>query len=68
MKWLWIPPDLMDKLSHPVRGAWIEIPPNYLQIRKYEASHPVRGAWIEILFFSRSWRLLTVAPREGCVD
>ncbi len=34
-------------MSHPVRGAWIEmvISPN----PKYNAeSHPVRGAWIEM--------------------
>ena len=35
-------------LSHPVRGAWIEMfvlspaTPDYM-------SHPVRGAWIEIV-------------------
>ena len=34
-------------LSHPVRGAWIEMPP--LEVGKAgRPSHPVRGAWIEI--------------------
>ena len=34
-------------LSHPVRGAWIEIPPLFLRDLALK-SHPVRGAWIEI--------------------
>ena len=36
-------------MSHPVRGAWIEIIPAW---RMFSApkSHPVRGAWIEIGF------------------
>ena len=35
-------------LSHPVRGAWIEIVLKALGFEKEEESHPVRGAWIEI--------------------
>ena len=35
-------------LSHPVRGAWIEIKSWACQQWK-ELSHPVRGAWIEIV-------------------
>ena len=35
--------------SHPVRGAWIEIPKTDLFCVWIE-SHPVRGAWIEILW------------------
>ena len=35
------------KLSHPVRGAWIEID-NYDLRKQVDKSHPVRGAWIEI--------------------
>ena len=35
-------------MSHPVRGAWIEIPFNIFMIKKKAESHPVRGAWIEI--------------------
>ena len=34
-------------LSHPVRGAWIEIYINDT-IDKKLLSHPVRGAWIEM--------------------
>ena len=34
-------------LSHPVRGAWIEIANTGL-MGAGGASHPVRGAWIEI--------------------
>ena len=35
-------------LSHPVRGAWIEIFLIFCRILG-NPSHPVRGAWIEIL-------------------
>ena len=35
------------KRSHPVRGAWIEMPQCYKWHFVLE-SHPVRGAWIEI--------------------
>ena len=34
-------------MSHPVRGAWIEILMESNELRALE-SHPVRGAWIEI--------------------
>ena len=35
-------------MSHPVRGAWIEI--RYASVSRHprKSSHPVRGAWIEI--------------------
>ena len=36
-------------LSHPVRGAWIEIK-NIIVLFSTIVSHPVRGAWIEIIF------------------
>ena len=54
-------------MSHPVRGAWIEM------IRKSRnrccsQSHPVRGAWIEMVFSSSLNLSIAVAPREGCVD
>ena len=35
-------------LSHPVRGAWIEILKVTGIFRMSGLSHPVRGAWIEI--------------------
>ena len=35
-------------LSHPVRGAWIEISGAAAAAREARQSHPVRGAWIEI--------------------
>ena len=35
-------------LSHPTRGAWIEIVVNLKAARKAAGSHPTRGAWIEI--------------------
>ena len=37
----------MDRLSHPSRGAWIEMPLWCEGAKKFE-SHPSRGAWIEI--------------------
>ena len=35
-------------MSHPVRGAWIEILGIFVG-NNLIPSHPVRGAWIEIL-------------------
>ena len=35
-------------LSHPSRGAWIEIQGIYKQLVTYCMSHPSRGAWIEM--------------------
>ena len=35
-------------LSHPARGAWIEIRDLWDQVQ-HLLSHPARGAWIEIL-------------------
>ena len=35
-------------MSHPVRGAWIEMPSPMIGGHPGEQSHPVRGAWIEI--------------------
>ena len=36
-------------LSHPTRGAWIEIWRPWRCTRNTPLSHPTRGAWIEIL-------------------
>ena len=36
-------------MSHPVRGAWIEIM-STVDGTVSTKSHPVRGAWIEIFF------------------
>ena len=36
-------------MSHPVRGAWIEISRIILKTLQMTLSHPVRGAWIEIV-------------------
>ena len=40
---------VVQSVSHPVRGAWIEI--IYARSKKIveTESHPVRGAWIEIV-------------------
>ena len=35
-------------VSHPVRGAWIEMKTDSHIESILEASHPVRGPWIEI--------------------
>ena len=54
-------------MSHPVRGAWIEI--ECCQPTRFHfSSHPVRGAWIEIKISGPKELHLRVAPREGCVD
>ena len=40
-------------VSHPARGAWIEIPLGWAAGQDTGGSHPARGAWIEILLFRR---------------
>ena len=60
-------PNIENLMSHPVRGAWIEIFV-YAQNEIFPKSHPVRGAWIEIPRTPTNWQLRTVAPRQGCVD
>ena len=37
-------------LSHPARGAWIEIWRPRPATRSRSMSHPARGAWIEMLY------------------
>ena len=54
-------------LSHPVRGAWIEILVG-AKGDKGDKSHPVRGAWIEIVKTLAVNMEYMVAPRQGCVD
>ena len=54
-------------LSHPVRGAWIEIM-RFTGAAFFIMSHPVRGAWIEIYLVSAFVPVPNVAPRQGCVD
>ena len=41
---------LLPLLSHPVRGAWIEIDVG-TDDADSSSSHPVRGAWIEMRCF-----------------
>ena len=55
-------------MSHPARGAWIEI--LFCAVLRIEVvmSHPARGAWIEITTSVSESARFTVAPREGCVD
>ena len=54
-------------MSHPARGAWIEINLRRSAIL-LSASHPARGAWIEILKLEEITKSCIVAPRKGCVD
>ena len=48
LKWL-VPGSMLMVivLSHPARGAWIEIASGDLYLFDY-MSHPARGAWIEM--------------------
>ncbi len=56
-------------VSHPVRGAWIEIKIFRRAANGASKSHPVRGAWIEIAMENLIGTILSiVAPRQGCVD
>ena len=55
-------------LSHPARGAWIEIKRDSKPQESRNESHPARGAWIEIVDLSHFGIKITVAPRKGCVD
>ena len=53
-------------MSHPVRGAWVEMP-SIIVLPIFVLSHPVRGAWVEIFLGGLLRRNVFVAPREGCV-
>ena len=54
-------------VSHPSRGAWIEIAMTARGIGG-AASHPSRGAWIEINYATCRGIWGIVAPLTGCVD
>ena len=52
-------------VSHPARGAWIEI---YYVRREgllSPESHPARGAWIEITFFCDVLKIAASHPARG---
>ena len=56
------------QMSHPSRGAWIEIVHREDAFFADGTSHPSRGAWIEIgSIYGRSPDVI-VAPLTGCVD
>ena len=55
-------------MSHPVRGAWIEIVVEAPIPNAPQMSHPVRGAWIEIITSASLPTANQVASRKGCVD
>ena len=51
-------------LSHPARGAWIEIaPPAFLSMT--QQSHPARGAWIEIRVWKWTWNVGVSRTPQG---
>ena len=58
---------VLSNVSHPSRGAWIEIL-KHLDDTGQHVSHPSRGAWIEIHIFLFSHLFFVVAPLTGCVD
>ena len=39
---------ILEKLSHPTRGGWIEIFEQVQSVIAEAESHPTRGGWIEI--------------------
>ena len=55
-------------VSHPARGAWIEIAAAAAAAVVDAQSHPARGAWIEIRKQADKKPAVCVAPRKGCVD
>ena len=48
LKSFWLFLSYLGFLSHPARGAWIEIIISFVRW-VLGLSHPARGAWIEIL-------------------
>ena len=54
-------------VSHPSRGAWIEICRS-IKFDSASSSHPSRGAWIEIIVLFQQEHPYAVAPLAGCVD
>ena len=65
MKFVCVRTFIMYALSHPSRGAWIEIRKPY-KCRSVMTSHPSRGAWIEIRDIVLSWfSVSTSHPSRG---
>ena len=56
------------QVSHPTRGAWIEIMKDLISDMLSATSHPTRGAWIEIANTVDGEWMPRVAPHTGCVD
>ena len=67
MKYIYFADFSATGMSHPARGAWIEIERGN-QLQSGDQSHPARGAWIEIQPKVATSEVITVAPRKGCVD
>ena len=57
-------------VSHPARGAWIEMAMSHLWGWILVKSHPARGAWIEILAISPSsyWRRPSHPARGAWIE
>ena len=59
---------IKDRVSLPVRGAWIEIIVTSYTAFLCNWSLPVGGAWIEISSMYINFICQKVAPCEGSVD
>ena len=52
-------------MSHPARGAWIEIMYVLARMKRARQSHPARGAWIEIYAPALALSLPSSHPARG---
>ena len=64
MKYINIGNKLVVAVSHPARGAWIEMPRCLNPISAYR-SHPARGAWIEIVHMILAAAVCQSHPARG---
>ena len=64
MKSLPLEPGGDFRLSHPARGAWIEIVSDDKKLLEAQ-SHPARGAWIEIFRIRIEIRKAQSHPARG---
>ena len=58
---------ILDAVSFPARGTWIEMPENQYDYTTSE-SFPARGTWIEINPAAPPCKPIAVVPRKGNVD
>ena len=64
MKYKLVSHKILAVVSHPARGAWIEISVMHPSSSIRE-SHPARGAWIEIINSGISCRCIGSHPARG---